>query len=504
MLVQGSPPARRRCRRPPPTAGGRGTRCRLRSVRNPLSRRLPGQVARASGPNPRRRTELGLLVLSTLIIVAAYVLATAGTTAKIPADLGPFLAIVLGLALAAHIANRFYAPDANPVLLPLVSLLNGLGYVMIARIGPPKYPTAQAGWTAVGVGAYIVTLIVVRRTRDLDRYRYLLLLLAVIFMLAPLIPHLGLPVSTTGTTVKLWVHIGPISGQPVELAKLALCIFFASYFAEKRELLSVASYRLGNRLVLDPRPLGPILVAWGFAMLVLGAEGDIGFALLIFVLFISMLWLATGRGVYVVVGLVLFAVGAFVASHLFSQVDARVENWLHPASRFNLVGGSGQLLEGLYGMGTGGLTGTGLGFGLLNPIPEVRSDYIFAAFGTEMGLLGTTVIVFAFTLIVGAGLRIAQTARSEFAKLLAAGLTVIIGMQAFFVMAGIVRLLPFTGITLPFMAYGGSSLVANYLVVAILLRISDENATERRGGEVIALHIDPSKRELRRSLSARR
>jgi cell division protein FtsW (lipid II flippase) len=192
-----------------------------------------------------------------------------------------------------------------------------------------------------------------------------------------------------------------------------------------------------------------------------------------------MLWLATGRGVYVVVGLVLFAVGAFVASHLFSQVDARVENWLHPGSRFNLIGGSGQLLEGLYGMGTGGLTGTGLGFGLLGNtvhpiIPEVNSDYIFAAFGTEMGLLGTTAIVFAFTLIVGAGLRIAQTARSEFAKLLAAGLTVIIGMQAFFIMAGIVRLLPLTGITLPFMAYGGSSLVANYVLIALLMRISDE------------------------------
>ena len=278
-----------------------------------------------------------------------------------------------------------------------------------------------------------------------------------------------------GTTVKLWVHLGPITGQPVELAKLALCIFFASYFAEKRELLSVPTFRLGNRLVLDPRPLGPILVAWGFAMLVLGAEGDIGFALLIFVLFISMLWLATGRGLYVVVGLVLFAVGALVASHLFSQVDAHVENWLHPASRYALdPGGSFQLQQGLFGLGTGGLTGTGLGFGLIGGIPEVNSDYIFAAFGTEMGLLGTTIILFAFTLIVGAGMRIAQTARSEFAKLLAAGLTVIIGMQAFFIMAGIVRLLPLTGITLPFMAYGGSSLVANYVLIALLMRTSDE------------------------------
>jgi cell division protein FtsW (lipid II flippase) len=426
--------------------------------------------------------------------VAAYVLASAGTTAKIPGDLGPFLAIVVGLAVAAHLANRVYAPDANPVLLPLVSLLNGLGYVMIARIGPPHFATAQAGWTAVGVGAYILTLMVVRRSRDLDRYRYLLLFGAVILMLAPLVPHLGLPVSTTGTTVKLWVHIGPISGQPVELAKLALCIFFASYFAEKRELLSVPTFRLGNRLVLDPRPLGPILVAWGFAMLVLGAEGDIGFALLIFVLFISMLWLATGRGLYVVIGLVLFAVGALVASHLFSQVDVRVENWLHPGARYNLPIGlnSYQLQQGLFGLGTGGLTGTGLGFGLIGHIPNVNSDYIFAAFGTEMGLLGTTVIVFAFTLIVGAGMRIAQTARSEFAKLLAAGLTVIIGMQAFFIMAGIIRLLPLTGITLPFMAYGGSSLVANYVLIALLMRISDEGERAIVAAQATATPVAPS------------
>jgi cell division protein FtsW (lipid II flippase) len=444
-----------------------------------LSRRLPGQDVRPPGPNPRRRTELGLLIYSALIIVAAYVLASLGTTAKIPTDVGPFLGVVIGLALAAHVANRLYAPDANPVLLPLVSLLNGLGYVMIARIGPPRFASAQAGWTAVGVGAYIVTLMFVRRSRDLDRYRYLLLLAAVLLMLSPLVPHLSAPVATTGTSVKLWVRIGPFTGQPVELAKLALCIFFASYFSEKRELLSVPTFRLGNRLVLDPRPLGPILVAWGFAMLVLGAEGDIGFALLIFVLFICMLWLATGRGLYVVVGLALFAVGALVSSHLFTQVDDRIANWLHPATRQFLVGGSDQLMQGLYGLGTGGLTGTGLGFGQLGNtlhviIPEVNSDYIFAAFGTEMGLLGTTLIVFSFVLIVGAGLRIAQTARSEFAKLLAAGLTVILGMQAFFIMAGIVRLLPLTGITLPFMAYGGSSLVANYVLVALLMRISDE------------------------------
>lgn len=436
--------------------------------------RAPARDSQRRGPNARRRTELGLLVFGSLIVVATYVLASIGTTSKIPANLGPFLAIVLGLSLVAHIANRILAPDANPVLLPIAALLNGLGYVMIADINERRAypPQLQAAWTAVGIGMYVATLVVVKRSRDLDRYRYILLLVAVFLMLSPLIPHFGeaIPVSN-GPSVRLFVKIGPVSGQPVEIAKILLCIFFASYFAEKQEILSIPTARFGNRLVVDPLPLVPILIAWGFAMLVLGAERDIGFALLIFVLFVSMLWLATGRGRYILFGLGLFAVGAYAANKLFSQVGERVTEWLHPTFT-----GAYQLMEGLYGFGTGGLIGTGLGFGQTNlsKIPEVGSDYIFAAIGTEWGLLGTTFVVFAFVLMVGSGLRIAQTARSDFAKLLAAGFTVILGMQAFFIMAGIVRLLPLTGITLPFIAYGGSSLVANYIVVALLMRISDE------------------------------
>ena len=442
----------------------------------PAFRRAAGQgrSRRRRGPNPRRRTELGLLFFGSLIVVVTYVIASVGTTSKIPPDLGVFLAIVLGLAAVAHLANRIYAPDANAVILPLATLLNGLGYVMIARIDS-HYARLQAGWTAIGILAYVVTLALVRRSRDLDRYRYLLLLAAVALMLAPLIPHFGKDINGA----RLWVYIGPVNGQPVELAKLALCIFFASYFTEKRELLAVPTVRIGNRLVLDPRPLGPILLAWGFAMLVLGAERDIGFALLIFVLFVGMLWLATGRLTWLVVGLVLFAVGAIVATHLFSQVHVRVTGWLNPWPYSREASGY-QIVQGMYAFGNGGLTGTGLGYGLLGAncahpvIPAVCTDYIFSAFGEEMGLLGTSLIVFGYVLLVGAGLRVAQTARSEFAKMTAAALTLIVGMQAFFIMAGIVRLLPLTGITLPFIAYGGSSLVANYMLVALLMRISDE------------------------------
>src|SRR5580704_2948880 len=293
-----------------PGAGvGRRPGSRLQPVPRLLSRLAPTAGMRVRRPKPKRRTELGLLIFGSLIVVATYVLASVGTTSKIPTNLGPFLGVMLGLALVAHVANRIYAPDANAVLLPIATLLNGLGYVMLARIGQ-NWAQAQAGWTAVGVGAYVVTLAVVRRSRDLDRYRYLLLLAAVVLMLSPLIPHVGRNIRGA----RLWVGIGPVNGQPIELAKLALCVFFASYFVEKRELLSVPTLRVGNRLMLDPRPLVPILVA----------EHDIGFALLIFVLFMTMLWLTSGRWNYLVLGLILFLAGAFAADRLFTQVNVRV------------------------------------------------------------------------------------------------------------------------------------------------------------------------------------
>jgi cell division protein FtsW (lipid II flippase) len=458
----------------------------------PLAVRLGVAPAERRRGNPARRTELGLVVFGGLIVTAAYVLASIGTTARVPPHLAVFLVIVLGLGLLAHVATRLFAPDATPVLLPVVILLNGLGYVTLASIHEPAQypPSLQAMWTAVGVGFYAVTLIVVRRSRDLDRYRYLLLVVAAFLMLAPLIPHFGYAVGAYDENVRLWVHIGPLSGQPVELAKILIVIFFASYFVEKRELLSIPTTRVGNRLVIDPRPLGPILVAWGFCMLVLAAERDVGFAVLVFMVFIAMLWMATGRGRYLVLGVVLFAIGVFVASHLFAQVGTRVADWLHPYAHVDQAGGSYQLLQGLYGLGSGGLIGTGLGFGHLSAIPLAGSDYVFAAFGTEWGLLGSTVIVAAYALLVGAGFRAAQTARSDFARLAAAGFTIVLGLQSFFIMAGIVRILPDTGLTLPFMAYGGSSLVANYILIGLLVRISDEGSRPAATAAATARRLD--------------
>jgi cell division protein FtsW (lipid II flippase) len=419
------------------------------------------------GPKPKRRTELGLLLFGAFLIVALYIIAVLGQKSKIPDNIGAFLGIVLGLASLAHMANRWLAPNANAVILPLAVLLNGIGYVVIARWDPGQ-AQGQAAWAALGVMLYVLTLLVVRYSRDLERYRYLLLLVAGIFLVAPLFfsPIYG---------ARLWVHFGSLSFQPIEFSKILLCIFFASYFAENKELLSIPSARLGRWLVVDPRPLIPILLAWGFAMLVVGLENDIGFAMLIFALFIAMLWVSTGRLGYLALGLTLFGAGTYAASHLFAQFSVRVAVWLDPWAHAN---GSGfQLVQAWFALGTGGVGGTGLGIDhFTGRIPEITSDMIFAAVGNETGLLGAATIVFAFMLFVGAGLRVAQTARTDFARLMAVGLTTIVGFQAFFIMAGVVRLLPLTGITLPFMAYGGSSLVANYVLVALLLRISHEGA----------------------------
>ncbi|HUE06895.1 MAG TPA: FtsW/RodA/SpoVE family cell cycle protein [Acidimicrobiales bacterium] len=463
-IERSAPVAGVRVQNRPPTTRGRR--------RAPLPRY-------AFGPKPKRRTEFVLLLFGSGIVVALYIITSLGQNSKIPPDLSPFLGIVLGLALAAHMANRWLVPDSNAVVLPVAALLNGIGYVVIARwnhvhpyIGEARN---QALWTAIGVGAYVLTLLIVRHSRDLERYRYLLLLLGGLLLVLPL----GFsPINGA----RLWVHLGSIRFQPVELSKILLCIFFASYFAENKELLTIPTAQIGNRLYLDPRPLLPILVAWGAAMAIIGLEDDIGFAALLFVLFIGMLWIATGRVGYLVLGLVLFGVGAFIAAHYFGQVHIRVDAWRNPwPTAANPNNNGYQLSQAWYSMGTGGVGGTGLGLdNFTGYIPELTSDMIFAAIGTEMGLVGAIAVVLAFVLLVGAGFRIAQAARSDFSRLMATGLTLIVGFQAFFIMAGVVRLLPFTGVTLPFVAYGGSSLVSNYILIALLLRISDEGAKAQR------------------------
>ena len=416
----------------------------------------------------RRTTELGLIVLAVLITVGAYTLASLGRTASLPANIVPFLGVIIALLTAAHLATRRLAPNADGVLLPIAGVLNGLGYVVIARLDE-DLAGLQALWTGVAVGAYVVTLFVVRRARDLERYRYTFAFLGVGLLLMPLLPVLGRTINGS----RIWIRMGPASFQPGELAKLLLAIFFAGYLVEKRELLQDFSRHIGPINLPDPKFLGPVLGAWAFSLLVMIFERDLGSSLLFFALFITMLWVATARGFYLALGAGLFSAGAFLAFQAFAHVQSRVDIWLDP---FKDAGGRGfQLVQALFAFGSGGVTGSGLSLGSPTKIPEVETDFIFAAIGEELGLLGTVAIVTAFLLMVGVGLRIAVQARSDFEKLLATGLTVCLGVQTFIILGGVTRLVPLTGITLPFVSYGGSSLLANYILLALLLRISSDS-----------------------------
>ncbi len=423
------------------------------------------------------------MFLAWLITTSFYVLASLGAQGKMPSRFGVFLGGMIVISLFMHFAIQRYAPRSSEVLLPIATLLNGVGYVEIARWDPPL-ARDQALWFLVSALALAVTLKFVRHVRDLDRYRYLTLLAAIALLAAPLIPHVGISINGA----RLWIPVGPFSFQPVEFAKILLIFFFASYFAANRDLLSIPTQRLGSRRVVPPKVLVPILAAWGLSVVILGAENDLGFAIIIFTLFIALLWVTTGLKSYVVLGLGLLVGGAFIADKLFYQVQGRVSQWLDPWTAANL-NISHQLAYGWFSIAAGGITGTGLGLGQSGNIPFITSDMIFAAVAEELGFLGIILVLCLFAAFVGEGFRIAQRATSDFVRLTATGLSALIGFQAFFIMAGVLRLVPFTGITLPFMAYGANSLIANYAVVAILLRISDENATERRGGEIVAVHL---------------
>jgi cell division protein FtsW (lipid II flippase) len=427
----------------------------------------------------RRNTELGLVVIAGFITAAAYTLGALGRTATLPANIGPFLGIMLALLLIPHIVARLMVPQADSVLLPIVVLLNGIGYVFIARIDQ-DLAGLQATWTAVGVAAFTVTLVGMRRVRDLARYRWTFAFAGVGLLLLPLVPKLGY----ASNDARLWIRVAGLTFQPGELAKICLALFFAAYLTDRREVIAAGTLRIGPLSLPEPRDLGPVLVAWLASLLVMVFERDLGSSLLFFALFVVMLWVATERSRFLVLGTGMFAAGAFGAFHSFAHVRTRVSTWLDPWSRAQ--GKGYQLVQSSFALAWGGLTGTGIGLGDPTRVPAVQTDFILAAIGEELGLLGTTAILIGFVLLIGSGLRIALNAERTFEKLLATGLTTILGVQAFVIIGGVVRLVPLTGVTLPFVSYGGSSLVANYVLLAILLRISHDSAVAARTSERVS------------------
>lgn len=427
---------------------------------------------------PRSRSWIGfaLTLFALALAITAFALAGIGKKGHVPANLALYGAILAVASLGAAVLIARFAPKTDPALLPIAATLAGVGFAMIYRLDG-DLATEQIAWLAIGFAAFCATIVVVKDHRQLDVYTYTLGLVGIGLLLLPVIPGLGREINGA----RLWVTLGPFQFQPSELGKVFIIVFLASYLDRKKELLRVANSRLGPFNLPQAKHLGPLLVAWGVSLAVLFLEKDLGASLLFFTVFVVMLWIATGRASYLLIGAAMFAVGAFIAFQTFGHVQTRVDVWLHalePAKVHAL--GYGQVAQGQFAMATGGIAGTGLGHGQPWLIPAAPTDFIFAAIGEELGLLGTTAVLLMSLALAGKGFGIAVRQQDGFGKLLAAGLATMLGLQTFIIVGGVTRLIPLTGITLPFVSYGGSSLLANFVMLALLVRISAGPA--RKGG----------------------
>lgn len=424
-------------------------------------------------PRTRRNVELVLLLIAVAIVVLAYVNVGLATSGSFPPGLISQGLGLLAISLAFHLLLRWKAAYADPLLLPIVTLLNGLGLVMIHRLDIAKGRDISGGlalkqlvWSALAVAIAAGVLWVLHDHRTLRRFTFTAAVVGFVLLILPLVPGIGRSVYGS----RIWIGLGPFTFQPGEVAKIALAVFFAGYLVQTRDALSLAGRKVLGLTLPRGRDLGPILVAWVLSLGVLVFETDLGSSLLLFGLFVAMLYVATERTSWIAIGLSLFCAGAYVAFLLFGHVQARVHLWLDPFAS----GQSDQIAKGLMGMASGGLLGTGLGRGRPDLTYFAESDFIIPSFGEEMGLVGLFAILVLYVLLVERGLRTALGVRDGFGKLLAAGLSFSVALQCFVVVGGVTRVIPLTGLTMPFLSYGGSSLLANWSLVAILLRISDQ------------------------------
>lgn len=428
-----------------------------------------------------RGVELGLLVLALVLGVAAYALVGLGVKDKVPSNVLWYGVGMAVMAVGMHLVLRWRAPYADPVILPIVVALNGIGLAMIYRLDlaaeskghPTDFAGKQLVWTAISVVLAAIVLIWLRDHRTLRRYTYTAGVAALVLMASPMLPVIGKDVNGA----RIWVRVGGVGLQPAELAKIALAIFFAGYLVTNRDTLTLAGPKVLGLQLPRVRDLGPILVVWGVSLAILVLQSDLGTSLLFFGLFVAVLYLATERLSWVAIGLVLFAGGAAAAVAAIPHVAVRFSAWSDALSNteFNRpFGGSGQLVRGLFGMASGGLFGTGWGQGRPDLVPFAESDFIVPSLGEELGLTGLLAILVLYAVLTERGLRTAIGVRDGFGKLLAGGLAFVMAFQVFVVVGGVTRLIPLTGLTTPFLAYGGSSLVANWVIVALLLRVSDD------------------------------
>jgi cell division protein FtsW (lipid II flippase) len=455
------------------------------TISSPSAR--PAAGAAVALPRGRRQTELLMLIFAVGLVLFAYASAGLGLNGKLPAGLAEYGLAFAVIVFAAHVAVRRLAPWADPLLLPLAALLNGLGVVMIYRLqqsgrsGNPgnqvttisaSATAVQVMYSALGVAAFVLVLAFIREPRVLQRYTYTLGAVGLVLLAVPaLLPARYSQVPGTGA--KIQIAIGGFSFQPEEFGKLALAVFFAGYLVAKRDVLALAGRRFLGIDLPRARDLGPVLIAWGASLLILIFESDIGTSALFFGLFVAMIYVATQRTSWLLIGVGLFAFGTFVASQVIGHVGQRFDIWLHPFAGSNPTGNAYQLVQGLEGMGFGGLLGTGLGHGQPFFTPLVQSDFIIAAFGEELGLTGLMALLLIFGLIVQRGLRAAVQTRDPFAKLLTGGLSFVLALQVFIIVGGVSGLIPVTGITTPFLSQGGSSLISSWALIGLLMRVSD-------------------------------
>lgn len=424
-------------------------------------------------PRKRRNVELLLVLMASALALAGYVQVDLNVLGELPHRLALVAGIGFVLPLLAHIAIRWRLPYADPVILPCATLLNGLGLVMIHRIDlinepPTSGATQQLIWTVLGIALLVVCAVVVRDHRPLQGFPYTLGLIGLVMLLMPLVPGLGR--GNIGGA-QIWIQLGPFSFQPAEVAKVLLAVAFASYLVEKRDVLALAGWRVLGIDLPRARDLGPILLVWGATLLVLVFQNDLGTSLLFFGLFVIMLYVSTQRPGWAIIGLLLFAIGAVFGYLTRGHVRVRVTAWLHPFSDPEL---SWQLIQAQFGLAWGGLLGRGLGEGRPGLTPLARSDFIATSIGEELGMAGLFAVILIYGLIISRGLRTALACREPFGKLLAAGLSFSFALQVFLIIGGVTRLLPLTGLTTPFMSQGGSSLIANWVVMGLLLIISHQ------------------------------
>ena len=429
---------------------------------------------------PRNRN-IELMLLLFAMGINAYELAQIqlSTIAILTWDLLSYWAPLAVASLLLHLLLRFRAREADSLILPAAMLLNGLGVAEIYRLdlaaiangGTELFGMKQVIWTVVAIVAAAAVIWFIPSHLFLRRYVYISMVIGLVLLISPMLPFIG----KTINGAHLWLAIGGLTFQPGELAKIALTVFFAGYLVTRRDSLAVVGPKFLGLQLPRARELGPILAIWAVSLLVLVGERDLGTSLLYFGLFLVMIYVATGRAIYVIVGLGMFFTSAFLASRLMDYVSGRFDAWLNPfdSAHYDAIGGSYQLVQGIFGMAHGSVIGTGLGGGVPQLVPLAESDFIIASLGEELGLAGIFAILGIYLLIVARGARIAFNHNDDFSKLLAIGLSFVIALQTFIVIGGVTRVVPLTGLTTPLLAAGGSSLLANWIIIGLLLRISD-------------------------------